>query len=182
MFSKKTMKAVDVATVIAAYTPGAPVSVKELSDLLDVSVSYLETILSQLKRHRLVTTTRGPGGGYQLSGDAQGRPGDFSLWDVVQIFESTALDQPKQAGSQPRPMLDAVADDIQLNLKTFCQTQRLTEMATKLSLPPRSKTVAVVGSSQFKLKPLPPSSIPQGMNSVFQWATSLGTRPGMLAA
>lgn len=60
MFSKKTMKAVDVATVIAAYTPGAPVSVKELSDLLDVSVSYLETILSQLKRHGLVTTTRGP--------------------------------------------------------------------------------------------------------------------------
>lgn len=181
MFSRKTMKAVDVATVIAAYTPGAPVSVKELSLLLEVSVSYLEAILSQLKRHGIVSTTRGPGGGYQLSCDAHGQVCDFSLWDVVQIFESTPARQAKPAGGLPKPMLEAVEDDIQLNIRQFCLAQRLADMASKLDLPARTKAAAAV-SSQFKLKPLPAADIPRGMNSVFQWATSLGGRAGMLAA
>lgn len=179
MFSKKTMKAVDVATVIAAYTPGAPVSVKELSELLEVSVSYLEAILSQLKRHGLVSTTRGPGGGYQLSLDAEGRVCDFSLWDVVRVFEDPGHRAPRQG--EISSMLEAVEDDIALNIQQFCRMQRLADMAQRLSLPPRSKTEPPAASSQFKLKPLPTISVPQGMNSVFQWATSLGAGSALLA-
>lgn len=44
-----------------------PVSLVEISERQDISLSYLEQLFSKLRRQGLVNSMRGPGGGYTLS-------------------------------------------------------------------------------------------------------------------
>jgi Rrf2 family protein len=52
---------------IARGYPDRPVTIKEISERQDVSVAYLEQILSRLRRAGIIRSVRGPGGGYLLS-------------------------------------------------------------------------------------------------------------------
>jgi Rrf2 family protein len=52
---------------IAKGYPDRPVSIKEISERQEVSVSYLEQILNTLRRSGLIKSVRGPGGGYLLT-------------------------------------------------------------------------------------------------------------------
>lgn len=51
---------------IAKGHPERPVTVKEISDRQDVSATYLEQILNKLRKAGLITSKKGPGGGYLL--------------------------------------------------------------------------------------------------------------------
>ena len=44
-----------------------PVSLAAISDRQNISLSYLEQLFGKLRRHQLVESTRGPGGGYTLA-------------------------------------------------------------------------------------------------------------------
>ena len=44
-----------------------PVSLADISERQDISLSYLEQLFAKLRRYKLVISIRGPGGGYQLS-------------------------------------------------------------------------------------------------------------------
>ncbi len=50
-------------TIHAAY---GPVSLADISERQDISLSYLEQLFSKLRKHGLVMSIRGPGGGYRL--------------------------------------------------------------------------------------------------------------------
>ena len=50
-------------TIHAAY---GPVSLADISERQAISLSYLEQLFSKLRKHGLVTSIRGPGGGYRL--------------------------------------------------------------------------------------------------------------------
>lgn len=60
------------------------ITLADISDRQSISLSYLEQLFSRLRKHGLVSSTRGPGGGYQLS-----RPADeITVLDVI-----TAVDE-----------------------------------------------------------------------------------------
>jgi Rrf2 family protein len=44
-----------------------PVTIKAIAESQDVSVAYLEQILNKLRKAGLITSVKGPGGGYVLS-------------------------------------------------------------------------------------------------------------------
>ncbi len=44
-----------------------PVTLAGISERQDISLSYLEQLFSRLRRQNLVTSVRGPGGGYNLA-------------------------------------------------------------------------------------------------------------------
>ena len=44
-----------------------PVSLADISGRQDISLSYLEQLFAKLRRNNLVSSVRGPGGGYRLS-------------------------------------------------------------------------------------------------------------------
>lgn len=52
---------------LALHGKGGPVSLAEISQRQNISLSYLEQLFSKLRRKDLVSSVRGPGGGYQLS-------------------------------------------------------------------------------------------------------------------
>ncbi len=60
-----------------------PLAVRELSAELDQSEKYLEQLLLPLRRARMVTSTRGPHGGYQLART----PEQISLLEVLELMQ-----------------------------------------------------------------------------------------------
>jgi Rrf2 family transcriptional regulator, iron-sulfur cluster assembly transcription factor len=65
-----------------------PVTLAAISERQHISLSYLEQLFGKLRRASLVSSTRGPGGGYNL---AQA-PNSISVADIV-----SAVDEPLDA-------------------------------------------------------------------------------------
>jgi Rrf2 family iron-sulfur cluster assembly transcriptional regulator len=73
---------------VALYGTKGPVTLAAVSERQKISLSYLEQLFGKLRRHGLVESVRGPGGGYHL-----GKPLDqVSVADIIQ-----AVDEPIDA-------------------------------------------------------------------------------------
>lgn len=70
---------------LALRSKGGPVSLAAISHRQQISLSYLEQLFGHLRRHELVHSTRGPGGGYALGR----RASEISVADIV-----VAVDDP----------------------------------------------------------------------------------------
>jgi Rrf2 family iron-sulfur cluster assembly transcriptional regulator len=55
---------------LAIHAQEGPVSLGDISVRQGISLSYLEQLFSKLRKNDLVSSVRGPGGGYQLSREA----------------------------------------------------------------------------------------------------------------
>ncbi|PJG82982.1 Fe-S cluster assembly transcriptional regulator IscR [Caviibacterium pharyngocola] len=64
--TSKGRYAVTAILDIALNAETGPVSLADISDRQHISLSYLEQLFAKLRRHGLVKSVRGPGGGYQL--------------------------------------------------------------------------------------------------------------------
>ena len=56
---------------LALHGGNGPVSLADISGRQDISLSYLEQLFAKLRRNELVSSVRGPGGGYKLSRGGQ---------------------------------------------------------------------------------------------------------------
>ena len=65
-----------------------PVTLSGIGERQQISLSYLEQLFGKLRRHRLVSSVRGPGGGYRLAKSAQ----TISVADIIM-----AVDEPIDA-------------------------------------------------------------------------------------
>jgi len=57
---------------LTIHSESGPVSLADISERQSISLSYLEQLFSRLRRNELVTSVRGPGGGYRLSRNGEG--------------------------------------------------------------------------------------------------------------
>lgn len=65
--TSKGRYAVTAILDIALYADNGPVSLSDISERQHISLSYLEQLFAKLRRHNIVKSVRGPGGGYKLS-------------------------------------------------------------------------------------------------------------------
>ncbi|TAK84713.1 MAG: Fe-S cluster assembly transcriptional regulator IscR [Aquabacterium sp.] len=65
-----------------------PVALAAISQRQQISLSYLEQLFGKLRRHELVESTRGPGGGYSLGRKAE----SITVADII-----VAVDEPIDA-------------------------------------------------------------------------------------
>lgn len=86
--STKGRYAVMAMVDLAQHGEGGPVSLAEIAERQEISLSYLEQLFAKLRRGGLVCSVRGPGGGYLL---AHGRD-DTRIADIV-----LAVDEPLHA-------------------------------------------------------------------------------------
>lgn len=73
---------------VAMHGAGGPVTLSAVSERQKISLSYLEQLFGKLRRHGLVDSVRGPGGGYNLARPAE----SVSVADVI-----LAVDEPIDA-------------------------------------------------------------------------------------
>ena len=73
---------------LALRQGNGPVTLAGISQRQDISLSYLEQLFGKLRRHEIVESVRGPGGGYNLARRAE----DVTVADIV-----IAVDEPLDA-------------------------------------------------------------------------------------
>lgn len=69
---------------LALHYEQGPITLADISQRQEISLSYLEQLFAKLRRQGLVTSARGPGGGYRLSRPAS----EIPVVDVI-----TAVDE-----------------------------------------------------------------------------------------
>lgn len=73
---------------LALRQGSGPVTLAAISQRQQISLSYLEQLFGKLRRHQLVESTRGPGGGYTLARKAK----DITVADII-----VSVDEPIDA-------------------------------------------------------------------------------------
>lgn len=68
--TSKGRYAVTAMLDVALHKATGPVSLADISERQGISLSYLEQLFARLRKYGLVTSVRGPGGGYLLSREA----------------------------------------------------------------------------------------------------------------
>ncbi|MDA1131603.1 MAG: Rrf2 family transcriptional regulator [Proteobacteria bacterium] len=86
--SSKGRYAVMAMADLALHSSAKPVSLSEIADRQEISLSYLEQLFGRLRRNSLVRSVRGPGGGYLLAREAKA----MRVSDIV-----IAVDEPLAA-------------------------------------------------------------------------------------
>jgi Rrf2 family iron-sulfur cluster assembly transcriptional regulator len=86
--STKGRYAVMAMADLASASAGSPVTLGEIASRQSISLSYLEQLFAKLRRANVVSSVRGPGGGYRLARDAS----EIRVSDII-----TAVDEPLRA-------------------------------------------------------------------------------------
>ena len=71
--------AVTAVLDLALHQDKGPVSLAAISERQSISLSYLEQLFAKLRRNDIVSSTRGPGGGYTLKNSAD----EVSVSDII---------------------------------------------------------------------------------------------------
>src|SRR5438477_4533456 len=80
---------------LASQSDGRPVSLADIAQRQEISLSYLEQLFAKLRRGGLVRSVRGPGGGYRLS-----RPSaELRIADIILAVDEPIAATRCEAGS-----------------------------------------------------------------------------------
>jgi Rrf2 family iron-sulfur cluster assembly transcriptional regulator len=71
--------AVTAVLDLALHQDTGPVSLAAISERQCISLSYLEQLFAKLRRNNIVSSTRGPGGGYKLANSVD----EVSVSDII---------------------------------------------------------------------------------------------------
>ncbi|GAC33598.1 Fe-S cluster assembly transcriptional regulator IscR [Paraglaciecola polaris] len=83
--TSKGRYAVTAMLDVALHSQRGPVSLADISERQEISLSYLEQLFSRLRREKLVDSVRGPGGGYKLGRE----PGDIPIGEVIRAVDES---------------------------------------------------------------------------------------------
>ncbi|MGI6117326.1 MAG: RrF2 family transcriptional regulator [Bilifractor sp.] len=81
--STKGRYALRMMVDIAQNNTGEPVSIRDISERQNISVKYLEQIVSALVRAGYLRSIRGPQGGYMLAK----KPSEYTAGDILRVTE-----------------------------------------------------------------------------------------------
>ncbi|RRQ23522.1 Rrf2 family transcriptional regulator [Guyparkeria sp. SCN-R1] len=68
---------------LAIHDRGQPTALADIAERQSLSLSYLEQLFAQLRRGQLVSSVRGPGGGYQLARE----PARINIAEIVHAVD-----------------------------------------------------------------------------------------------
>ena len=82
-FSTKSRYALRLMVDLSVHDSGECISLKDISSRQEISVKYLEQIVSQLTKAGLLLSTRGAQGGYRIAK----KPHEITAGDVLRAME-----------------------------------------------------------------------------------------------
>ncbi|MDR1068226.1 MAG: Rrf2 family transcriptional regulator [Clostridiales Family XIII bacterium] len=103
--SVKGRYALAAAIIIADRTArDENVSVSSVADRLGISKIYLEQVFAQMKKAKLLTSVKGPKGGYKLARAADG----ITAWDVLAPIEQGLTEKTEETVTNGAPDIERV--------------------------------------------------------------------------
>lgn len=83
--TSKGRYAVTAMLDVALHSRKGPVPLADISERQEISLSYLEQLFARLRKEQLVSSVRGPGGGYKLGRAAN----DIAIGDVIRAVDES---------------------------------------------------------------------------------------------
>lgn len=115
---------------LALASGHGPVSAAWIAKRQDLSVAYLEQLLHRLKREGVVTSTRGPRGGYVLSREPQ----QITMAEVVRVLDGmNGAGKPAKAGRAARRETPGHAQQVASTVQR-CVNERLAASLSEVTL------------------------------------------------
>ena len=137
--TSKGRYAVTAMLDVTIHAACGPVSLSDVSSRQGISLSYLEQLFAKLRKKGLVTSTRGPGGGYRLSRCST----QIAIADVVSAVNES-VDATKcqgkgncQGGEQC--LTHSLWQDLSEKIEEFLQGITLSELVLKSDVQTVSK-------------------------------------------
>jgi Rrf2 family iron-sulfur cluster assembly transcriptional regulator len=126
--TSKGRYAVTAMLDVSLHSKPGPVSLADISERQEISLSYLEQLFSLLRREKLVDSVRGPGGGYKLGRE----PSEISIGAVIRaVNESVDATKCKgQGGCQggERCLTHNLWEDLSNRISVFLDSITLGEL------------------------------------------------------
>ena len=79
---------------LALHNSGRPVALAEIAARQDISLSYLEQLLTKLRKQEMIKSTRGPRGGYMLNKP----PEEIRVLDIINAIEEPSRRRRRKNG------------------------------------------------------------------------------------
>lgn len=161
--SAKGRFAVTAMIDVALQEKFGPVSLNDIASRQHISLSYLEQLFSKLRVRGLVTSVRGPGGGYSLGDCVDG----ITVADILCAVEDDSSELKQQHSSSVQDMTQDLWDALNAKVLNFTQSITLRSlMVDQLTQNVNDEQKPLLNRGVFK-RPVQPSVHPNVPNSVF---------------
>ena len=121
-FMKLTSKgryAVTAMLDVAIHSSTGPVPLADISERQGISLSYLEQLFAKLRRNGLVSSVRGPGGGYRLGLTAHEISVGMVVHAVDESVEATRCHGKGNCQGGSRCLTHSLWDDLSRQISDF---------------------------------------------------------------
>lgn len=109
-----------------------PVSLADISDRQNISLSYLEQLFARLRRNGIVSSTRGPGGGYSLTREPEAVSMAEIILAVDESYEATnCSSEPSGCSGQQQCLTHDLWQELSQEIHQFLNSISLAEMQSK---------------------------------------------------
>ncbi|MDH2925355.1 BadM/Rrf2 family transcriptional regulator [Nicoletella semolina] len=131
--TSKGRYAVTAMLDIALHGKKEPVSLADIAERQSISLSYLEQLFALLRREGIVSSVRGPGGGYQLGKDEQ----DITVGTIIRaVNEGVDVTKCKGSGNcrqDSRCLTHSLWERLEMQIENFLHTIPLSELVEEHS-------------------------------------------------
>ncbi len=126
--TSKGRYAVTAMLDVAIHAVTGPVSLADISERQGISLSYLEQLFSRLRKHGLVNSVRGPGGGYRLGKCSA----QIAVADVISAVDES-INATKCSGQGNcqgghQCLTHSLWEDLSVRIEEFLQNISLSEL------------------------------------------------------
>ena len=119
---------------LANFNKTGPVPLRDISVRQGISLLYLEQIFLKLKKHNIVQSTRGSGGGYVLLNNAN----DLKLSEIFSAVDEKVKTinckrESKKGcnGKSSKCITHNLWDELELHINTFFNQKKLSDLVSK---------------------------------------------------
>ena len=119
---------------LALHESFGPVNLMDISKRQGISLAYLEQLFLRLRKEGLITSSRGPGGGYRL----QQSRSEISVADVIRAVDeqvdATRCGGHKNCQADERCLTHDLWEDLSLHITNFLSDISLSDLVQQRSV------------------------------------------------
>jgi Rrf2 family iron-sulfur cluster assembly transcriptional regulator len=130
---------------LALHESGGPVTLAEISGRQSISLSYLEQLFGKLRRHALVDSVRGPGGGYTLAKPTNTVTVAHIVTAVDEALDATQCQGRENCHDDRRCMTHDLWENLNKKMVEYLDSVSLHDLVTK-----QQQRVAIMQDNRAK--------------------------------
>jgi len=137
---------------LALHDSEGPVSLADISQRQDISLTYLEQLFSKLRRHELVESARGPGGGYRLAQNADDITIAKIVFSVDEPIDITRCGGKQDCQGNARCLTHDLWMELNRHISDFLNSMTLGEMVQRSNVQQVSERQDIIMMQLHKQK------------------------------